>query len=383
MDFVKMGEFLKVLRKAKGLTQEQVADELLVTQKTVSRWENGDGSPDISIIKDVAAFFDVTVDELLNGERKNDNLSQYTTKKKETKKIKLILSKYSTRLNMYLIIAFFIGWLFLFLDLMIGIFLNEIAGVILGAIGIIESAITYVVCAKNSMEEFKNSELDLNEKDNEKVIELFNKKNTLFYDLFLVEFLFGAIFYFIYLFVHHVYGVVSPIYEEHMILFLFLIGIFITIYALFRKNVKTGSIDLKNTRNKLSTILTLFISLTTLSFFISYYYEEYITSSMGNFNYLYILVGYNELACQITTPLLYLTIISTIVFGIFHITSGQLVSLVIGCVLNFFTSFNSTISFVRPTIIGIFAILVTIALSILIYILNSKMKKNDTSLEEL
>lgn len=67
MDTVKTGALLKSLRVSKGLTQQQVADQLFLSPKTISKWENGDGLPDITIISSVASLYDVTVDELLNG----------------------------------------------------------------------------------------------------------------------------------------------------------------------------------------------------------------------------------------------------------------------------------------------------------------------------
>ncbi|PKK86188.1 MAG: hypothetical protein CVV63_04560, partial [Tenericutes bacterium HGW-Tenericutes-8] len=67
MDTIKTGALLKSLRVSKGLTQQQVADQLFLSPKTISKWENGDGLPDITIISSVAALYDVTVDELLNG----------------------------------------------------------------------------------------------------------------------------------------------------------------------------------------------------------------------------------------------------------------------------------------------------------------------------
>lgn len=54
MDMIKTGDFLRSLRKAKGLTQEDVAARLMLSPKTISRWESGLGLPDISIITDVA-----------------------------------------------------------------------------------------------------------------------------------------------------------------------------------------------------------------------------------------------------------------------------------------------------------------------------------------
>lgn len=85
MDAVKTEEFLRALRKAKGLTQEEVAEKLFVSPKTVSRWESGNSIPDINIIQSVAEFYGVTVDELLADERKTydeETLSYETQKNK-------------------------------------------------------------------------------------------------------------------------------------------------------------------------------------------------------------------------------------------------------------------------------------------------------------
>lgn len=71
MDCSKTAEFLKALRKAKGLTQQDAADALFLSPKTISRWESGDGLPDINIIQSVADLYDVSVDEILRGERKS------------------------------------------------------------------------------------------------------------------------------------------------------------------------------------------------------------------------------------------------------------------------------------------------------------------------
>ena len=71
MDQIKMGAFISKLRKEKKMTQEELAIKLNINSKSVSRWETGTQSPDISILKDLAAELDVTVDELLNGEKEN------------------------------------------------------------------------------------------------------------------------------------------------------------------------------------------------------------------------------------------------------------------------------------------------------------------------
>ena len=85
MDMIKTGDFLRWLRKAKGLTQEDVATRLMLSPKTISRWESGLGLPDISIITDVATLYDVTVDEILKGQRNSKNLKEETEKSNDKK----------------------------------------------------------------------------------------------------------------------------------------------------------------------------------------------------------------------------------------------------------------------------------------------------------
>ena len=61
-------EKLQALRKQKGLTQESLAEALHVSRTAVSKWESGRGYPNIDSLKATAAFFGVTVDELLSGQ---------------------------------------------------------------------------------------------------------------------------------------------------------------------------------------------------------------------------------------------------------------------------------------------------------------------------
>ena len=72
MDSQKIGAFLLVLRKEKNLTQEQLAEILNVSGRTVSRWETGTNMPDLSIMIELADYYDIDVKELLNGERKSE-----------------------------------------------------------------------------------------------------------------------------------------------------------------------------------------------------------------------------------------------------------------------------------------------------------------------
>ena len=64
-----MGSFLAALRKAKGMTQQEVADRLNVSNKTVSKWERDEGCPEIMMLPCLAELYSVTVDEILRGER--------------------------------------------------------------------------------------------------------------------------------------------------------------------------------------------------------------------------------------------------------------------------------------------------------------------------
>lgn len=69
MDVKNTGKFICALRKEKGLTQAALAETLGISNRTVSKWENGDGMPDIALLQEVASALGVTVDELLRGER--------------------------------------------------------------------------------------------------------------------------------------------------------------------------------------------------------------------------------------------------------------------------------------------------------------------------
>lgn len=103
MDQQKIGAFLKKLRKEKNLTQEQLAEQLNVSGRTVSRWETGSNMPDISILVELAEFYDVSIPEIIDGERKSE------TMKEEVKETALKLSDYAETINQKIKIRLF--WL--------------------------------------------------------------------------------------------------------------------------------------------------------------------------------------------------------------------------------------------------------------------------------
>ena len=93
MDTVKIGAFLRELRKGKELTQEQLADVFNVSARTVSRWETGSNMPDISILVEIADYYQLDIREILNGEKNAalpaddgsslKNVAEYADKEKE------------------------------------------------------------------------------------------------------------------------------------------------------------------------------------------------------------------------------------------------------------------------------------------------------------
>ena len=81
MNQVKIGDFLRELRKEKGLTQEQLAEQFNISRRSVSRWETGSNMPDVGLLIEIADFFDVDIREIIDGERKSENMEKETLKK--------------------------------------------------------------------------------------------------------------------------------------------------------------------------------------------------------------------------------------------------------------------------------------------------------------
>lgn len=76
MDQIRIGSFIKELRKDKGLTQEQMAEHFNVSRRSVSRWETGTNLPDLDILMEMSGFFDLDLRELLDGERKSEKMNR-------------------------------------------------------------------------------------------------------------------------------------------------------------------------------------------------------------------------------------------------------------------------------------------------------------------
>ena len=66
---IKIGQFIAESRKNRNLTQKQLAEEIGVTDKTISKWETGNRLPDAALLIDLCSVLQVDVNELLRGER--------------------------------------------------------------------------------------------------------------------------------------------------------------------------------------------------------------------------------------------------------------------------------------------------------------------------
>ncbi|MBR3297755.1 MAG: helix-turn-helix transcriptional regulator [Clostridia bacterium] len=101
-----MGQFMAALRKANGLTQQDVADRLNVSNKAVSRWERDETAPDISLLPAIAEMFGVSCDELIRGERNMDDQPRSEGAKTRTEKqIKSLISRASGKFETLSMIA--------------------------------------------------------------------------------------------------------------------------------------------------------------------------------------------------------------------------------------------------------------------------------------
>ena len=121
MDNIQTGRLIAELRKKQGLTQQQLADKLNLSNKTISKWESGSGSPDISNLPVLAEALEISVDELLNGElnqlKSDTNLDMpkdYSPRKEltpEQKKERAIIALTASVGAILGILAYNFGWL--------------------------------------------------------------------------------------------------------------------------------------------------------------------------------------------------------------------------------------------------------------------------------
>lgn len=141
-----IGEFLAALRKSKGYTQQEVAEHLGVSNKTVSSWETGASCPDISILPVLAELYDVTCDEIVRGKRISAAETEKNIDAKRDKAINRMLQKQRINLITMCWISGGLTALGIILTLVIGFTAFEsligfFVGLILLLISVVTSAI--------------------------------------------------------------------------------------------------------------------------------------------------------------------------------------------------------------------------------------------------
>lgn len=143
MNQQKTGEFLKHLRKSKGMTQEQLAEHFYVSARTVSRWETGRNAPDLDMLIELADFYDVNILEIIDGERKSENMGKES--KETLKKVAeyAVEEKEQRRKPLYRAT----GYVAAFLLLAVLLFARETKGLLNGIVSNDVCGVIMVICA--------------------------------------------------------------------------------------------------------------------------------------------------------------------------------------------------------------------------------------------
>ena len=116
MDQIKIGKFIADERKRKGYTQKQLSEKLEISDKTISKWERGNGFPEVSLLLPLCNELEITVNELLSGERVSEeeylkkaekNMVNLVREAQESKK-KIVLSAMVAGLTIIATVPLFI-----------------------------------------------------------------------------------------------------------------------------------------------------------------------------------------------------------------------------------------------------------------------------------
>lgn len=140
MNYDKIGNFILEQRKAKKLTQAKLAEKLFVSEKTISKWENGNGIPDTNTLPKLCEILEVSINELLNGEKiSNENYEH----KAENTLIELQVAKQKSDKRLLLAeTAICVVTLLFFFTTIIGSIIlckmgAEVVGIVLMAVGFV------------------------------------------------------------------------------------------------------------------------------------------------------------------------------------------------------------------------------------------------------
>lgn len=118
MNQEKIGKFIAKLRKQKNMTQQELAKKLGVTDRAISKWENGRGLPDYSLLQNLCDALSVSINELFSGEK----ISKENYKKKaEENMSKLINDNYNKKKKLNWIIAISVAIVYLSISIIFNI----------------------------------------------------------------------------------------------------------------------------------------------------------------------------------------------------------------------------------------------------------------------
>ena len=137
MDQIKIGKFIANERKRKGYTQKQLSEKLEISDKTISKWERGNGFPEVSLLLPLCNELEITVNELLCGERVSE---EDYRKKAEENMVNLVREAQESKKKIIIsaIIAFFslLASMPLFIVAKIGMFSTQTQAILI-VIGLI------------------------------------------------------------------------------------------------------------------------------------------------------------------------------------------------------------------------------------------------------
>lgn len=157
MEKKSIGKFISVLRRANGMTQKELGEKLFVSDKTVSRWECDECTPDLSLLPAIAEIFGITTDELIRGERNNqekENISKDyidRQKNKSDKQFSLILERKSRKYKNLTLVSVGISILGLIITMMVNLgFAKGFIAFCLGILCFLTSEICQICFALNS-----------------------------------------------------------------------------------------------------------------------------------------------------------------------------------------------------------------------------------------
>jgi transcriptional regulator with XRE-family HTH domain len=161
MNQMKIGKLLKELRTEKNLTQEQLAESLNVSRRTVSRWETGFNLPDLDILVIMSDFYQVDLRELLDGQRRSEKMDEQM--KETVMKVAQYSNEEKRRASKVVLVFFGLGIVALFANVimrMMDITESFVSGFFDGAtigiaIGAMVLGILYVTGAMVKIQAFK------------------------------------------------------------------------------------------------------------------------------------------------------------------------------------------------------------------------------------